>query len=163
MESGTVVGNRVFIAENATVIGDVSLGDDVSVWFGAVVRGDRDTITVGAGSNIQDNAVVHTTPDFPATIGAEVSVGHAAILHGCTIRDRVLVGMGAVVLNGAVVGEGSIIGAGAVVTEGKDIPSNSLILGVPGKVVRETTPEQQESILHNAQEYVKLAGRYRHD
>ncbi|NLA99516.1 MAG: gamma carbonic anhydrase family protein [Methanomicrobiales archaeon] len=161
MESGLVVGNRVFIAENATVIGDVTLADDASVWFGAVARGDRDTITVGEGSNIQDNAVVHTTPGFPVAIGAEVSVGHGAILHGCTIRDRVLVGMGAVVLNGAVVGEGSIIGAGAVVTEGKDIPRNSLVLGVPGKVVRETTPEQREGILHNAREYVKLAGRYR--
>ncbi len=162
MESGSVVGNRVFIAENATVIGDVALADDVSVWFGAVVRGDRDTIAVGAGSNIQDNAVVHTTPNFPVGIGADVSVGHGAILHGCTIRDRVLVGMGAVVLNGAVVGEGSIIGAGAVVTEGKEIPPHSLVLGVPGKIVRETTPEQQEGIVHNAREYVKLAGRYRH-
>lgn len=162
MESGSGLGNRVFIAENATVIGDVTLADDVSIWFGAVVRADRDTITVKAGSNIQDNAVVHTTPGFPVTIGAEVSVGHGAILHGCTIRDRVLVGMGAVVLNGAVVGEGSIIGAGAVVTEGKEIPPNSLVLGVPGKVVRETTAGQQESILHNAREYVKLAARYRH-
>lgn len=156
------MGNRVFVAENATVIGDVTLADDVSVWFGAVVRGDRDSITVGSGSNIQDNAVVHTTPGFGVTIGTGVSVGHGAILHGCTIRDRVLVGMGAVVLNGAVVGEGSIIGAGAVVTEGKEIPPNSLVLGVPGKVVRETTPEQQEGILHNAREYVNLAGRYRH-
>ncbi len=162
MESGSVVGNHVFVAENATVIGDVTLADDVSVWFGAVVRGDRDAITVGPGSNIQDNAVVHTTPGFPVTIGTGVSVGHGAILHGCTIHDRVLVGMGAVVLNGAVVGEGSIIGAGAVVTEGREIPPNSLVLGVPGKVVRETTPEQQESILHNAREYVNLAGRYRH-
>lgn len=162
MESGSVVGNRAFVAENATVIGDVTLADDVSVWFGAVVRGDRDAIAVGPGSNIQDNAVVHTTPGFPVTIGADVSVGHGAILHGCTILDRVLVGMGAVVLNGAVVGEGSIIGAGAVVTEGKEIPRNSLVLGVPGKVVRETTPEQQEGILHNAREYVNLAGRYRH-
>lgn len=162
MESGLVVGNRVFIAENATVIGDVTLADDVSVWFGAVVRADRDTIMVEEGSNIQDNAVVHTTPGFPVTIGADVSVGHGAILHGCTIRNRVLVGMGAVVLNGAVVGEGSIIGAGAVVTEGKEIPPDSLVLGVPGKVVRETTPEQQEGILRNAREYAKLAGRYRH-
>jgi carbonic anhydrase/acetyltransferase-like protein (isoleucine patch superfamily) len=150
MESGSVVGDRVFIAENATVIGDVTLADDVNIWFGAVVRADRDTITVGAGSNIQDNAVVHTTIGFPVGIGAEVSVGHGAILHGCTIRDRVLVGMGAVVLNGA------------VVTEGKEIPAHSLVLGVPGKVVRETTPEQQEGIVHNAREYVKLAGRYRH-
>jgi carbonic anhydrase/acetyltransferase-like protein (isoleucine patch superfamily) len=162
MESGSVVGDRVFIAENATVIGDVTLSDDVSVWFGAVVRADRDTITVGMGSNIQDNAVVHTTPGFPVTIGAGVSVGHGAILHGCIIRDRVLVGMGAVVLNGAVVGEGSIIGAGAIVTEGREVPPNSLVLGVPGKVVRETTPEQQESITHNADEYVTLARRYRH-
>jgi len=162
MESGSVVGDRVFIAENATVIGDVTLADDVSIWFGAVVRADKDMITVGAGSNVQDNAVVHTTVGFPVSIGAEVSVGHGAILHGCTVRDRVLVGMGAVVLNGAVVGEGSIIGAGAVVTEGKEIPPHSLVLGVPGKVVRETTPEQQESIVHNAREYVKLAGRYRH-
>lgn len=162
MESGLVVGNRVFIAENATVIGDVTLADDVSVWFGAVVRADRDTIMVEEGSNIQDNAVVHTTPGFPVTIGADVSVGHGAILHGCTIRNRVLVGMGAVVLNGAVVGEGSIIGAGAVVTEGKEIPPDSLVLGVPGKVVRETTPEQREGIIRNAHEYAKLAGRYRH-
>jgi carbonic anhydrase/acetyltransferase-like protein (isoleucine patch superfamily) len=162
MESGSVVGDRVFTAENATVIGDVTLADDVSIWFGAVVRADRDTITVGAGSNIQDNAVVHTTPGFPVSIGSEVSVGHGAILHGCTIRDRVLVGMGAVVLNGAVVGEGSIIGAGAVVTEGKEIPPHSLVLGLPARVVRETTPEQQEGIVRNAREYIKLSGRYRH-
>ena len=161
MGSGTVVGDRIFIAENATVIGDVTLADDVNIWFGAVVRADRDSITVGAGSNIQDNAVVHTTPGFPVRIGAGVSVGHGAILHGCTIEDDVLVGMGAVVLNGAVVGTGSIIGAGAVVTEGKEIPPRSLVLGVPGKVVRETTPEQQETILHNAREYIKLAGEYR--
>jgi carbonic anhydrase/acetyltransferase-like protein (isoleucine patch superfamily) len=161
MESGRVVGDRVFIAENATVIGDVTLADDVNIWFGAVIRGDKDRVTVGAGSNIQDNAVVHTTATFPVSIGAEVSVGHGAILHGCTIRDRVLVGMGAIVLNGAVVGEGSIIGAGAVVTEGNEIPPHSLVLGVPGRVVRETTPDQQEGILRNARDYVRLAGRYR--
>ena len=161
MGSGTVVGDRIFIAENATVIGDVTLADDVNIWFGAVVRADRDSITVGAGSNIQDNAVVHTTPGFPVGIGAGVSVGHGAILHGCTVEDDVLIGMGAIVLNGAVVGTGSIIGAGAVVTEGRVIPPRSLVLGVPGKVVRETTPEQQETILHNAREYIKLAGGYR--
>jgi len=161
MGSGSVVGDRIFIAENATVIGDVTLADDVNIWFGAVVRADRDSIAVGVGSNIQDNAVVHTTPGFPVRIGAGVSVGHGAILHGCTIEDNVLVGMGAIVLNGAVVGEGSIIGAGAVVTEGKVIPRRSLVLGVPGKVVRETTPEQQEKIVHNAREYIRLAGGYR--
>ena len=161
MESGSVVGDRIFIAENATVIGDVTLADDVNIWFGAVVRADRDLIAVGAGSNIQDNAVVHTTPGFPVRIGAGVSVGHGAILHGCTIEDDVLVGMGAVVLNGAVVGTGSIIGAGAVVTEGKEIPPRARALGAPGKVVRETTPEQQEKIVHNARENIKLAGEYR--
>lgn len=155
------MGSRVFIAENATVIGDVTLADDVNVWFGAVIRADRDAVAVGAGSNIQDNAVVHTTIGFPVDIGSEVSVGHGAILHGCTIHDGVLVGMGAVILNGAAVGEGSIIGAGTVVTEGKEIPPNSLVLGVPGKVVRETTPEQRDGIIRNAREYVKLAGRYR--
>ncbi|NLZ31271.1 MAG: gamma carbonic anhydrase family protein [Methanomicrobiales archaeon] len=162
MESGSVVGDRVFIAESATVIGDVALADDVNIWFGAVIRADRDRIEVGAGSNIQDNAVIHTTIGFPVSLGAEVSVGHGAILHGCTIRDRVLVGMGAVVLNGATVGEGSIIGAGAVVTEGKEIPPHSLVLGVPGRVTGETTREQWEHIIQNAQEYIKLAERYRH-
>lgn len=161
MEKGSVVGERIFIADTATVIGDVTLADDVNIWFGAVVRGDRDRVTLGAGSNIQDNAVVHTTIGFPARIGAGVSVGHGAILHGCTVHDHVLVGMGAIVLNGAVVGEGSIIGAGAVVTEGKDIPPRSLVLGVPGRVVRGTTSGEEEKIVHNAREYVKLAGRYR--
>jgi carbonic anhydrase/acetyltransferase-like protein (isoleucine patch superfamily) len=162
MERGGVAGARVFVAENATVIGDVVLGDDVSVWFGAVIRGDKDRISIGPGSNVQDNAVIHTTTGFPVEIGAEVSIGHGAILHGCSIRDRVLVGMGAILLNGVVVGEGSIIGAGAVITEGKEIPAHSLVLGVPGKVIRETTPEQRDGIVHNAREYVKLAGRYRH-
>jgi carbonic anhydrase/acetyltransferase-like protein (isoleucine patch superfamily) len=161
MESGIAAGSRVFIAGNATVIGDVTLGDDASVWFGAVVRADRDSIAIGAESNVQDNAVVHTTPGFPVTIGSQVSVGHGAILHGCTIRDRVLVGMGAIVLNGAVVGEGSIIGAGAVVTEGKEIPPGSLVLGVPGRVVKETDEKQREGIVKNATVYSKLAGRYR--
>jgi carbonic anhydrase/acetyltransferase-like protein (isoleucine patch superfamily) len=162
MERGGVAGARVFVAENAAVIGDVVLGDDVSVWFGAVIRGDKDRISIGPGSNVQDNAVIHTTTGFPVEIGAEVSIGHGAILHGCSIRDRVLVGMGAILLNGVVVGEGSIIGAGAVITEGKEIPAHSLVLGVPGKVIRETTPEQRDGIVHNAREYVKLAGRYRH-
>lgn len=162
MESGSVVGDRVFIAEGATVIGDVVLADDVSIWFGAVIRSDRAEITVGSGSNIQDNVVVHTSIGFPVTIGTEVSVGHGAILHGCTIQDRVLVGMGAVILNGATLGEGSIIGAGAVVTEDKVIPKNSLVLGVPGRVVRETTSQERADIAKNAREYIKLAEEYRH-
>ena len=121
------------MAPTATVIGDVLLGAETGIWFGAVLRGDRDRIEIGAGSNVQDNAVVHTSRGFPARIGKEVSVGHGAILHGCTIGDRVLVGMGAIVMNGAVVGEDSIIAAGAVVTEGSAIPPGSVVMGVPGR------------------------------
>jgi len=161
MDQGTGAVAGLFVAENATVIGDVTLGEEVSIWFGAVVRGDKSRIEIGCGSNIQDNAVVHTTTGFPVTIGRNVSVGHGAILHGCTIKDDVLVGMGAIVMNGAVIGEGSIIGAGAVVTEGKEMPASSLILGVPAKVIKQTDAAQREQIVHNAREYVKLAGRYR--
>jgi len=146
-----------FIADNATIIGDVILSKDVNIWYGAVIRADKDKITVGDCSNIQDNVVVHTSRAFPVTIGENVSVGHGAILHGCTIGNHVLVGMGSIILNGAVIGEGSIIGAGAVVTEGKVIPPGSLVIGLPGKVVRNVTDEEYEGILHNALEYVKLA------
>ncbi|MCC7565975.1 MAG: gamma carbonic anhydrase family protein [Methanomicrobiaceae archaeon] len=161
MDSGTVAGSGGFIAENATIIGDVVLGDEVSVWFGAVIRGDKSRIEIGECSNVQDNAVVHTTIGFPVAIGSFVSVGHGAILHGCTIGSEVLVGMGAIIMNGAVIGEGSIIGAGAVITEGKQIPPHSLVLGLPAAVVKETTEKQRAFIVENAREYVKLAGRYR--
>jgi carbonic anhydrase/acetyltransferase-like protein (isoleucine patch superfamily) len=150
-----------FIAPNATVLGSVTIGENVSVWFGAVIRADKDDILIGESSNVQDNAVIHTSKGFPTHIGNQVSIGHGAILHGCRIRDRVLVGMGAIVLNGAVVGEDSILGAGTVVTEGAVIPPGSLVLGVPGKVMRPTTPEQIKSIVHNAESYVELAQRYR--
>jgi carbonic anhydrase/acetyltransferase-like protein (isoleucine patch superfamily) len=150
-----------FIAPNATVLGSVTIGENVSVWFGAVIRADKDDIFIGESSNVQDNAVIHTSKGFPTHIGNRVSIGHGAILHGCRIRDRVLVGMGAIVLNGAVVGEDSILGAGTVVTEGAVIPPGSLVLGVPGKVIRPTTPEQIKSIMHNAESYVELALRYR--
>jgi Carbonic anhydrases/acetyltransferases, isoleucine patch superfamily len=113
--------------------GRLPVGSDVGIWFGAVIRADKDRITIGDRSNIQDNCVVHTSAGFPTTLGCDVSVGHGAILHGCTIRDRVLVGMGAIVLNGAVVGEDSIIGAGAVVTEGMQVPPGSVVLGIPGQ------------------------------
>jgi carbonic anhydrase/acetyltransferase-like protein (isoleucine patch superfamily) len=155
------VGIPEFIAPNATILGDVILSGKVSVWFGAVIRADKDAIRVGEGSNIQDNAVVHTSKGFPVLIGKEVSVGHGAILHGCRIGDHVLVGMGAVVMNGAVVGENSILGAGTVVTEGTQIPPHSLVLGVPGKVIRQTTTEQDKSIAINAANYIDLARRYR--
>jgi len=157
-----ITGVPLWQAPNATVIGDVSLGTDVGIWFGAVIRADKDRIRIGDRSNVQDNCVVHTSAGFPTAIGNDVSVGHGAILHGCIIRDRVLVGMGAIVLNGAVVGEDSLIGAGAVVTEGMQVPPGSLVLGVPGKVLKQTSPAQRESILNNAHSYVRLAGEYAH-
>ena len=155
-----VSGVPLFVAGNATIIGDITFGNQVGVWFGAVIRGDRDRIVIGDRSNIQDNCVVHTSKGFPVIIGNDVSVGHAAVLHGCTIHDRVLVGMGAIVLNGARIGEGSIIGAGAVITEGKEIPPESVVIGVPGKVVKKTDAIQQQHILHNAVSYVELAREY---
>jgi carbonic anhydrase/acetyltransferase-like protein (isoleucine patch superfamily) len=160
--AGGAAGNRGFVAPTATVIGDVVLGEDTGIWFGAVIRGDKDRIEIGTGSNIQDNAVVHTSRGYPARIGREVSVGHGAILHGCTIGDRVLVGMGAIVMNGAVVGEDSIIAAGAVVTEGSVIPAGSVVMGVPAKVMKQATPDQKEGIRRNAESYIALAKSYQH-
>jgi carbonic anhydrase/acetyltransferase-like protein (isoleucine patch superfamily) len=154
-------GPSGFIAPNATILGSVTIKENVSIWFGAVVRADKDEIFIGESSNVQDNAVIHTSKGFPVHIGNQVSIGHGAILHGCRIRDRVLVGMGAIVLNGAVIGEDSILGAGTVVTEGADIPPGSLVLGVPGKVIKPTTPEQKKSIVNNAESYMELAQRYR--
>jgi carbonic anhydrase/acetyltransferase-like protein (isoleucine patch superfamily) len=154
-------GNPGFVATNATVTGDVILSGNVSVWFGAVIRADKDRIRIGEGSNIQDNAVVHTSKGFPVIVGKRVSVGHGAVLHGCTIGDDVLVGMGAIVMNGAVIGERSILGAGTVVTEGTLIPSHSVVLGVPGKVIRKTTEEQDRGIIGNAESYIELAKKYR--
>jgi len=161
MAAGKAATGDRFIAGNATVLGDVEIGKSVSIWFGAVVRGDRDRITIGDRSNVQDNAVIHTSAGFPVRIGRDVSIGHGAILHGCTIRDRVLVGMGAIVLNGAVVGEDTLLGAGTVVTEGAVIPPGSVVVGVPGKVIKQVTGEQKEHILRNASVYWELAGRYR--
>jgi carbonic anhydrase/acetyltransferase-like protein (isoleucine patch superfamily) len=157
---GKVSGEPLFQAANATVIGNVTIGTQVGIWFGAVIRADKDRIVIGDRSNIQDNCVVHTSAGFPAVIGSDVSVGHGAVLHGCTIGDRVLVGMGAIVLNGAKVGMGSLIGAGAVVTEGMMVPEGSVVLGVPGKVLRQATDAQREQILKNAASYVELAGEY---
>jgi carbonic anhydrase/acetyltransferase-like protein (isoleucine patch superfamily) len=151
------VPRAAFVAPNSTVIGKTTGESDVSIWYGAVVRADKDTITIGNRSNIQDNCVVHTSAGFPVTIGDDVSVGHGAVLHGCTVKDRVLVGMGAIILNGAVIGEESIIGAGALVSEGKEIPSRSLVLGVPGKVVRQISEDEVKGILKNAASYVALA------
>jgi carbonic anhydrase/acetyltransferase-like protein (isoleucine patch superfamily) len=157
-----ISGTPLFVAGNATVIGDITVGNHVGIWFGAVIRADKDRIVIGDRSNIQDNCVVHTSKGFPVTIGNDVSVGHGAILHGCTIDNRVLVGMGAIILNGAKIGNGSILGAGTVVTEGKDVPPDSVVIGVPGKVVRQTDPDQRQHILNNAASYVELAREYIH-
>jgi carbonic anhydrase/acetyltransferase-like protein (isoleucine patch superfamily) len=160
MAVGSARAANVFIAGNATVLGDVTLGRETSVWYGAVLRADKDRIVLRDRSNVQDNAVIHTSKGFPALIGSEVSIGHAAILHGCTISDRVLVGMGAIVLNGAVVGADCLIGAGAVVTEGSVIPPGSVVVGVPGKVIKQVTEDQKRHIVQNASNYWELAGRY---
>jgi carbonic anhydrase/acetyltransferase-like protein (isoleucine patch superfamily) len=127
-----------------------------------VVRADKDRIVIGDRSNIQDNCVVHTSKGFPVTLGSNVSVGHGAILHGCTIGNQVLVGMGAVVLNGAQIGKGSVIGAGAVVREGAEIPDGSVVVGVPGKVIKQANASQQQHILNNAESYIQLAEEYAH-
>jgi carbonic anhydrase/acetyltransferase-like protein (isoleucine patch superfamily) len=150
-----------FVVDNATVIGRVTLEAGVSVWFNAVLRGDGDRIVVGAGSNVQDGAVLHVDPGFPLTIGERVSVGHQAMLHGCTIGAGSLIAIRAVVLNGAVIGEQSLVGAGAIVTEGKTLPPRSLLLGAPAKVVRELTDKDLQMLKHAADSYVRRATLYR--
>ena len=154
-------GEEWFIAENATVIGTVVLHNQASIWFNAVVRGDSDIITIGERTNIQDAAVLHADPGFPLTLGKNVSVGHQAMLHGCTIGDGSLVGIGAIIMNHAVIGSGCLIGAGALITEGKTIPDGVLVLGSPGKVVRELKPEEKEELLKIADGYVRRSKLYR--
>ncbi len=145
-----------FIHDKACVLGDVILGARVSVWPFAVIRGDTDTITIGADSNVQDGAVLHADPGVPCTIGARVAIGHRAVVHGSTVADDCLIGMGAILLNGVVVGSGTIVGAGAVCREGMVIPPNSLVVGVPAKVIRETTPEERERIARTVASYLRL-------
>jgi carbonic anhydrase/acetyltransferase-like protein (isoleucine patch superfamily) len=153
-------GEGHFIAPNAAVIGDVTLHENASIWFSCVVRGDADRIEIGAGSNIQDGTVMHADPGFPMVVGENVTVGHNAMLHGCTIGDGSLVGINAVVLNGAKVGKGCLIGANALVTEGTEIPDGSMVLGSPAKVVRQLSEEAQLLLQHNADHYVGNAKRY---
>lgn len=154
-------GRDVFLAPNATVTGDVDLGDEVSVWFGAVIRGDSGSARIGPRTNIQDLACVHMTRGLStAEIGADVTVGHGAVLHGCRVGDGCLVGMGAILLDNAVIGEGSIIGAGALVPPRAVIPPRSLVVGSPGRVTREVTPEETERVLRGVAQYVETARRY---
>ena len=155
------IGDRVFVAENATLIGDVTLGDDCSIWYGAVLRGDVHRITVGARTNIQDNCVVHVTAGTHATtIADEVTIGHAAIVHGCTIDRGALIGMGSRVLDGATIGELALIGAGALVSEGMEIPPRTLAVGVPGKVKRELRMDEIARLEQSWRNYMEYKETY---
>ncbi len=161
LEAAPRIGARVFIAPGAALVGDVMLGDDVSVWFGCVLRGDVNRIVVGPRSNLQDGAVVHLGDRDPTVVGADVVVGHRAVLHGCTIEDAVLIGVQATVLDGAVVGAGSVIGAGALVTAGTIIPERSLVLGAPARVVRALDDAAPAFHAALAAKYTRLQHNYR--
>ena len=155
-----VIAESAWVAQNATLVGRVSLGEAASVFFGAVLRGDVDSIRIGDRSNIQDNVSVHCDSGIPTTVGAGVSVGPSAVLHGCTLEDDCLIGMSATVLNHAVIGTGSLVAAGSVVLEGTIVPPNSLVAGVPAKVRRELTAAEQAKLRHNAEHYVELSRAY---
>jgi carbonic anhydrase/acetyltransferase-like protein (isoleucine patch superfamily) len=152
----------VWIAPGAAVVGRVTIGADVGVWFGAVLRGDGEAIHVGRASNLQEHVMVHTDPGFPVQIGEGCTIGHRAILHGCTIGDNSLIGMGATVLNGAVIGANSLVGAGALVTERKVFADNSLIVGVPAKAIRALSPDEIEGLRRSANHYVANQKRFAH-
>ena len=155
------LAESAWAAPTATLIGDVVVGTDSSVFYGAVLRGDSDRIRVGSGSNVQDNVAMHVDAGRPLTIGSGVSIGHGAVVHGCTVEDDCLIGMGATVLNGAVIGSGSLVAAGAVVLEGTVVPPRSLVAGVPAKVRRELTEDEVAGVRANAAHYVELAARHR--
>jgi carbonic anhydrase/acetyltransferase-like protein (isoleucine patch superfamily) len=155
-----MIDPSAFIAPGAFVLGDVVLGKHVSVWYNTVIRGDTDRITVGDESNIQDLSMLHADPGVPCVVGCRVTVGHRVILHGCTIEDECLIGMGAIVLNRACIGKGSVIGAGTVVTEKKIIPPGSLVVGIPGRVLRLVDDETRAHIEHGWRHYVEQARRH---
>ena len=154
------IAEWVYIAEGAKIVGDVTIGEDSSVWYNAVIRGDSNSIVIGENTNVQDNAVLHTSHSHALKIGDNVTIGHGAIVHGCTVGNNVLIGMGAIVLDGAVIENNCIIGAGALVTQNKVMPEGSLVLGNPAKVIRELTQEEMTSIQINAYEYSEEAQRY---
>jgi carbonic anhydrase/acetyltransferase-like protein (isoleucine patch superfamily) len=154
------LGEGVWIADNATVLGSVKLGRKVSVWFGAVLRGDNDPIVVGDGSNIQDGSILHTDDGVPLTIGENVTVGHMAVLHGCTVGDGSLVGINAVVLNGAVIGKSCLIGANCLIPENKVIPDRSLVVGTPGRIIRQLSDEEVAGLQRSAENYMENAARF---
>ena len=156
-----ITGDDYFVADNATVVGLVKLENNASIWFNAVLRGDNALITVGENSNVQDGAVLHTDPGIELTIGRNVTVGHQAMLHGCTIGDNSLVGINSVILNGARIGKNCLIGANSLITEGKEIPDGSLVMGAPAKVVKTLSPEQQQRLQLSAETYVSNFKRYK--
>jgi carbonic anhydrase/acetyltransferase-like protein (isoleucine patch superfamily) len=155
-----LVHPSVFIARGAIVLGDVTIGEQSSVWFNAVVRGDTEAIRIGRRTNVQDGAILHADPGFPCSVGDDVTIGHGAIVHGATVGNRVLIGMRAVVMNGAEIGDESVIGVGAVVTEGMNVPARSVVLGLPGKLVREISPDDAARIRHAAEYYVAAARQF---
>jgi carbonic anhydrase/acetyltransferase-like protein (isoleucine patch superfamily) len=154
------IDKAAFIAESAEIGGEVYAEEDSSIWFHVSIRGDLAPVYIGKGSNVQDNSAVHVSDDIPTKIGKNVTIGHSAVIHSCTIGDNCLVGMGAIVLDGAEIGEGSIIGAGALVTQNKKFPPRSLLIGSPAKVARELTQEEIAGITHNAEEYIELAKNF---
>jgi carbonic anhydrase/acetyltransferase-like protein (isoleucine patch superfamily) len=160
-DDAPTIAASAYVAPNATVLGKAVLADNSSVWFGATLRGDNETISIGAGSNVQDGAVLHTDPGFPLRVGAHVSIGHQAMLHGCTVGDGSLIGIQAVVMNAAVIGKGCLVGAGAVITERKVFADGTLILGAPAKVVRDLTAEERENLLKVAANYATRGAYYR--
>ena len=155
------MADSAWVADSAQVMGNVELAEDTSIWFGAVIRGDTEVIRIGRGSNIQDCSVLHADIGMPLTIGENVTVGHQVMLHGCTIGDGSLIGIGAVVLNGAKIGRGCIVGAGSLVTEGKEFPDGSMILGSPAKAVRELSQPQQDALKMSAIHYIENAKRFK--
>jgi carbonic anhydrase/acetyltransferase-like protein (isoleucine patch superfamily) len=156
----TLGPGKYWVADNAIVVGDVTLEVDASVWFGCCIRADNEPIHIGARTNIQEGCVLHVDPGFPLVIGADCTIGHMVMLHGCTIGDGALIGIGAIVLNGAKIGAGALVGAGAVVGEGKEIPPNSLAVGAPARVIRELTPENVERIKRGAAHYASNWKKY---
>jgi len=160
-EVSPTVADSAYIAPNASVIGNVVLAQNSSVWFGATLRGDNETISIGMNSNVQDGAVLHTDPGFPLTVSANVSIGHQAMLHGCTVGEGSLIGIQCIVLNAAVIGKGCLVGAGAVITERKVFADGTLILGAPAKAVRELTDAEREKLLEGAAHYVARGVKYR--
>ena len=151
------IDSTVFVADGAIILGDVTLAKDSSVWYNATIRGDRGSITIGEGSNVQDNAVLHVDKKYNVQIGSFVTIGHGAIVHGATIDDNTVIGMGAIILNGAKIGKNCIVGAGTLITQNKVIPDNSLVIGNPGRIMRQLTPEEVKANFDNAQGYIAEA------